>query len=83
MFTRSQVSHQHYCFLSCLMKICSVDLPRDCILHDLLECSTVGETHFKDVFFTVLNLMDWENILKDKETEKEFQYSKRRHKFKF
>ena len=71
MFTRSQVSHQHYCFLSCLMKICSVDLPWDCILHDLLECSPVGETHFKDVFFTVLNLMDWENILKDKETEKE------------
>lgn len=78
MFTRSQVSHQDCYFLSCVMKICSVDLPWDCILHDLLECSTVGETHFKDLCFTVFNLIDWEKILKHKEIEKEFQYSKRR-----
>ena len=65
------------------MKICSVDLPWDCILHDLLGYSGVGEAHFKDLCFTVLNLIDWEKILKDKEIKEAFQYSKRRHKFKF
>lgn len=54
------------------MKICSVDLPWDCILHDLLGYSGVGEAPFKDLCFTVLNLIDWEKILKDKEIKEAF-----------